>query len=70
MDCGFIDHRKMVQRNRRGGRFFGRRVNLEYVPLLPAKTVRRVLNAAITAPSTGTVVRCSTFATPLFAAAG
>jgi hypothetical protein len=33
-----------VQRNRRRGRFFGRRVNLEYVPLLPAKAVRRVLD--------------------------
>src|SRR5437016_424504 len=31
------------QRNRRGGRFFGRRVNLEYVPLLPAAAVRKVL---------------------------
>jgi hypothetical protein len=31
------------QRNRRGGRFFGRRVNLEYVPLLPAGAVRWVL---------------------------
>src|SRR5947209_6051748 len=31
------------QRNRRGGRFFGRRVNLEYVPLLPAGAVRLVL---------------------------
>src|SRR6185369_7746870 len=31
------------QRMRRGGRFFGRRVNLEYVPLLPAVVVRRAL---------------------------
>jgi hypothetical protein len=29
---------------RRGGRFFGRRVNCEYVPLLPAGAVRRVLD--------------------------
>jgi hypothetical protein len=33
-----------VQRNKRGGRFFGRRVNLEYVPLLPAGAVRWVLD--------------------------
>jgi hypothetical protein len=33
-----------VQRNRRVGRFFGRRVNLEYVPLLPARAVRWVLD--------------------------
>jgi hypothetical protein len=31
------------QNNRRRGRFFGRRVNLEYVPLLPAGAVRLVL---------------------------
>ncbi len=30
-------------RYRCGGRFYGRRVNCEYVPLLPAVTVRRVL---------------------------
>jgi len=29
---------------RRGGRFFGRRVNCEYVPQLPAALVRRVLD--------------------------
>jgi hypothetical protein len=34
----------MMQRNRRGGRFFGRKVNLEYVPLLPAGAVRWVLD--------------------------
>jgi hypothetical protein len=34
----------MVERNRRGGRFFGRRVNLEFVPLLPAGAVRWVLD--------------------------
>jgi hypothetical protein len=44
MDCGFIDYREMVQQNRRGGRFFRRRVNLEYVPLVPAKTVRWILD--------------------------
>ena len=33
----------MPQRIRRGGRFFGRRVNLERVPLLPAAAVRWVL---------------------------
>ena len=29
---------------RRGGRFFGRRVNCEYVPMLPASVVRLVLS--------------------------
>lgn len=33
----------VAQRTRRSGRFFGRRVNLEYVPLLPAGAVRWVL---------------------------
>jgi hypothetical protein len=33
----------VAQRKRRGGRFFGRRVNLEHVPLLPADAVRWVL---------------------------
>jgi hypothetical protein len=32
------------QRKRRGGRFVGRRVNCEYVPLLPAGIVRFVLH--------------------------
>jgi hypothetical protein len=32
------------KRVRRGGRFFGRRLNLEYVLLLPAGAVRRVLD--------------------------
>jgi hypothetical protein len=35
---------KTYARDRRGGRFFGRRVNCEYVPLLPAWSVRRVLD--------------------------
>ncbi len=34
----------MEQRKRRGGRFFGRRVNCEQVPLLPAWAVRCALN--------------------------
>ena len=34
---------KTYCRYRRGGRFFGRRVDCEYVPLLPARAVRRVL---------------------------
>ena len=34
----------MEQRDRRGGRFFGRRVNCEQVPLLPAWAVAWVLN--------------------------
>jgi len=36
-------HRTYSQR-RRGGRFFGRRANCEYVPQLPAAVVRRVLD--------------------------
>jgi len=35
---------RLYPRYRRGGRFFGRRVNCEYVPALPAWVVRRVLD--------------------------
>jgi hypothetical protein len=35
---------KTYARYRRGGRFFGRRVNCEYVPMLPARVVRLVLS--------------------------
>jgi hypothetical protein len=34
----------LKQQNRRGGRFFGRRVNCEQVPLLPARVVARMLS--------------------------
>ena len=36
----------VAQRKRRGGRFFGRRVNLERVPLLPAAAVRWAIREA------------------------
>jgi hypothetical protein len=36
--------RKTYAQDRRGGRFFGRRVNCESVPALPAIAVRRVLD--------------------------
>lgn len=35
---------KLYGRRRCGGRFFGRRVNCEYVPLLPAAAVRQILD--------------------------
>jgi hypothetical protein len=39
-----VNRGKTYARLRCGGRFFGRRVNCEYVPALPARVVRQVLN--------------------------
>lgn len=41
---GMVSRGKTYPRYRRGGRFFGRRVNCEHVPLLPAEAVDRILN--------------------------
>jgi hypothetical protein len=39
-----VSRGRTYPRYRRGGRFFGRRVNCEYVPMLPARVVRLVLS--------------------------
>jgi hypothetical protein len=39
-----VSHGKSYSRNRRGGRFFGRRVNCEQVPLLPTWAVGQFLD--------------------------
>jgi hypothetical protein len=39
-----VNSGKTYARHRRGGRFFGRRVNCEYVPRLPAAVVREVVD--------------------------
>ena len=38
------DMGKTYNQYRRSGRFFGRRVNCEHVPALPASVVRRILD--------------------------